>query len=75
MNIGLCAEFPSLSWCATSAEEALLGIMKLVGEVLQDMHEQEEEVPTPFSLQSFSGKFQLRIPPELHRSLAIQAAV
>ncbi len=35
--VGLCAEFPSLSWLSNSPESALKGIRKLVWEVLEDM--------------------------------------
>ena len=31
--VGLCAEFPSLSWLARSPEAALRGIRKIVSEV------------------------------------------
>lgn len=33
-----------------------------------------EVVPEPIATKHFSGKFMVRIPPELHRALAIQAA-
>lgn len=35
--VGLCAEFPSLSWLAKSPEEALVGIRKVVAKVGQDI--------------------------------------
>jgi len=35
--VGLCAEFPSLSWLATSPEAALKGIRNVVAEVISDM--------------------------------------
>ena len=35
--VGLCDEFPSLSWLAPSPEEAVSGIEQLVGEVVADM--------------------------------------
>ncbi|WP_019222070.1 type II toxin-antitoxin system HicB family antitoxin [Bartonella senegalensis] len=72
--VGLCAEFPSLSWLDAQAEKALKGIMDLVSEVVEDMQHNGEQVPIPLSYGKYSGKFQLRIPPELHRQLAIQAA-
>ncbi|ENN91141.1 type II toxin-antitoxin system HicB family antitoxin [Bartonella bovis] len=72
--VGLCAEFPSLSWLDVKAENALKGIMNLVTEVVEDMQRNGEDVPIPLSHVKYSGKFQLRIPPELHRQLAIQAA-
>ncbi len=35
--VGLCAEFPSLSWLASSPEAALRGIRKVVAEVVADL--------------------------------------
>lgn len=32
--VGLCAEFPSLSWLAATQGEALIGIAKIVAEVI-----------------------------------------
>ena len=53
---------------------ALSGMVKLVGQVAEDMHANGEVLPVPLSQKPYSGKFQLRIPPEKHRSLAITAA-
>ncbi|WP_455475521.1 type II toxin-antitoxin system HicB family antitoxin [Bartonella sp. B17] len=72
--VGLCAEFSSLSWLDAQEENALKGIMNLVSEIVKDMQHNGEEVPVPLSHGKYSGKFQLRIPPELHRQLAIQVA-
>ncbi|MCZ2328946.1 type II toxin-antitoxin system HicB family antitoxin [Bartonella sp. F02] len=72
--VGLCAEFPSLSWLDLKPENALKGIMNLVSEVVEDMKQNGEAVPIHLSHIKYSGKFQLRIPPELHKRLAIQAA-
>jgi predicted HicB family RNase H-like nuclease len=72
--VGLCAEFPSLSWLEASPEKALQGIRKLVKEVVADLTRNKEPVPEPISTRPFSGKFMVRIPPEVHRMLAIQAA-
>jgi predicted HicB family RNase H-like nuclease len=72
--VGLCAEFPSLSWLAQTPESALKGIRKIVGEVVTDMLSNEEMIPEPISTKHFSGKFMVRIPPDVHRQLAIQAA-
>jgi predicted HicB family RNase H-like nuclease len=33
-----------------------------------------ETIPAPISVKHYSGKFIIRIPPEVHRKLAIQAA-
>jgi predicted HicB family RNase H-like nuclease len=72
--VGLCAEFPSLSWLARTPETALKGIRKLVANVVKDMNSSEEKVPEPIASRSYSGKFLVRIPPDVHRKLAIQAA-
>lgn len=72
--VGLCVEFPSLSWLAKSPEAALKGIRNLIAEVCADMQEADETLPEPISAKSYSGKFMVRIPPEDHRRLALQAA-
>jgi predicted HicB family RNase H-like nuclease len=72
--VGLCAEFPSLSWLATKLEVALKGIRKLVEDVVKDMQEEGEAVPEPIACRHYSGKFVVRVPPQVHRKLAIQAA-
>lgn len=72
--VGLCTEFPSLSWLSKSPEAALKGIRKTVAEVIEDMKENGEEIPQPLANKNYSGKFMVRVPPEVHRSLAIQAA-
>jgi predicted RNase H-like HicB family nuclease len=38
--IGLCAEFPSLSWLADSKEAALKGIARVVEDVVSDLAEE-----------------------------------
>jgi len=72
--VGLCAEFPSLSWLAVSPEAALKGIRKVVADVVKDMKKNGEPVPEPIASKQYSGKFMVRVPPEVHRNLAIQAA-
>lgn len=71
--IGLCAEFPSLSWLAETQEAAFKGIVSLVAETVEDMKKEKEPVPMPLSLSKFSGKFIVRTTPELHRTLVIQS--
>lgn len=72
--IGLCAEFPSLSWLEETPEKALAGIRKVVKECISDMIANDENVPEPIAIKSYSGKFMVRVPPEIHRALVIQAA-
>ena len=73
-HVGLCAEFPSLSWLAGTPGAALEGIRQVVADVVADMQHNGEVLPVPFAEKHYSGEFRVRIPPELHRSLAIQAA-
>ena len=72
--VGLCVEYPSLSWLAPTPQEALEGIRQVVAEVVADMEANEERVPEPIALRHYSGKFTVRIPPDLHRRLALEAA-
>jgi predicted HicB family RNase H-like nuclease len=72
--VGLCAEFPSLSWLSDTPEAALKGIRKLVSDVVADMKANNEVVPEPIACRKYSGKFMVRIPPDVHRNLAIRAA-
>ena len=72
--VGLCLEFPSLSWLARSPESALRGIRRVVAGVILDMIKSKELVPEPIATRRFSGKFMVRVPPEVHRRLAQEAA-
>ncbi|MFZ3130202.1 MAG: toxin-antitoxin system HicB family antitoxin [Desulfosporosinus sp.] len=72
--VGLCAEFPSLSWLADTQEGALQGIKNIVSEVISDMEVNGETVPEPISGKHYSGKLSLRMPPYVHRELAMKAA-
>ena len=73
-HVGLCAEFPSLGWLACSPREALAGIRRLVRESVADMRASGEAPPDPIATRTYSGRFLVRVPPETHRALAIQAA-
>jgi predicted HicB family RNase H-like nuclease len=72
--VGLCVEFPSLSWLEPTPEEALESIRQMVADVVSDLESNGEVVPEPISMKQFSGKFVVRIPPDLHRRLALEAA-
>lgn len=71
--VGLCAEFPSLSWLAKSQDEAFKGIRRLVAETLEDMKNQKEPIPEAIATKHYSGKFLVRVPPALHRELILEA--
>jgi predicted HicB family RNase H-like nuclease len=72
--VGLCSELPSLSWLAKSQEKALSGIRKVVATAIADMQTNGEMVPVPLAEKRYSGEFRIRIPPQLHRALATEAA-
>ena len=72
--VGLCAEFPGLSWLAAAPESALRGVRSVVADVIKDMNKHREPIPEPLASRSFSGKFMVRVPPEVHRELAVEAA-
>ncbi|SRR5690606_21396327 len=72
--VALCAEFPSLSWLDESDEKALRGIKNVVRDVLQDMESSGEVPPEPIAEKQYSGELRLRMPPALHKRLALEAA-
>ena len=72
--VGLCVEFPSLSWLSSTPESALKGVRDVVAHVVKDMKARDEEIPEPIALKHFSGKFMVRLIPDSHRQLALQAA-
>ena len=72
--VGLCAEFPSLSWLAARQQDALKGIRKVVLDAVVDMQRTGEKIPEPLSAKMYSGQLRVRIPPPLHRQLAVEAA-
>lgn len=71
--VATVAEFPSLSWLATDRQEAEKGLFDLVAEVVEDMTQSGEEVPTPLGVRTYSGKFNIRTSPSLHRRLVMVA--
>jgi predicted HicB family RNase H-like nuclease len=73
-HVGMCAEFPSLSWLAASPEAALRGIRGVVADVVDEMMNSNDPVPEPLASRKFSGKFMVRVPPDVHRTLTLQAA-
>ncbi len=53
---------------------ALAGIRKVVAGVVSDMKRNREDIPAPLAEKAYSGQFKVRIPPQVHRALALQAA-
>lgn len=42
--------------------------------VVADVKRNREEIPVPLAERAYSGQFKVRIPPQVHRTLALQAA-
>jgi predicted HicB family RNase H-like nuclease len=72
--VGLCAELPSLSWLAGTQAAALQGIVELARRTIEDLVKGREPVPEPLATRHYSGQFKVRIPPQVHRQLAMEAA-
>lgn len=72
--VATCLEFPSLSWLASSRNQAIEGLEELVADVVDDMRGNGEKVPQPYAERKYSGTFNVRIGEYLHRDLAMDAA-
>lgn len=72
--VATCAEFPSLSWLDADEVEAMRGIRNVVAEAVADMVANGEPVPEPIADRRYSGNFQVRTTPEVHRRLTLEAA-
>ena len=71
--LGRCAELPSVIAHGKKPDLALKEIQTAVAEVLKWMQQEGQDLPDPISLSQFSGKFRLRMSPEKHRKIAIEA--
>jgi predicted HicB family RNase H-like nuclease len=71
--VGACVEMPGLSWLAKTPEEALLGIRRVTREGVRILEQDGDPVPEPIAARDFSGVFKVRVPPELHRRLVLEA--
>jgi len=72
--LGTVTELPSESWFDSDPIETLKGIWRCAEETVADLEADGEEVPTPLADRNYSGKFIVRIPPEVHRRLTMEAA-
>lgn len=71
--VATVAEFPSLSWLATTQVEALRGLEALVLSAVEDLNISGEEVPEPLADRTYSGRVNLRVSTATHRKLAAEA--
>ncbi len=72
--VGTCLEFEGLSHLDDSPYKALAGIRDLVAFSVDWLREEGKPVPEPLSTRRYSGTITLRIPPDTHRALAMDAA-
>jgi predicted HicB family RNase H-like nuclease len=72
--VARCAEFPGLGAHGRTQEDALRQIKVAVVGALKWLSEEKREAPEPLGSKKFRGHLTLRVPPEVHRKLAIRAA-
>ena len=73
-HIARCLEFPSLAAHGATPEAALKEIEFVVAESIRWLEEEHEIVPEPLSTRRYKGNITLRVPPDVHRHLAILSA-
>ena len=73
-HVGVCAELPGLSWLGKSPEAALRGIRKAAREGLEILAAHGDPIPEPIHDRRYSGIFKVRIPPEVHKRLVLEAS-
>jgi len=72
--VARCVEFPGLGAHGHSQEEALRQIKAAVAEALKWLRDEKRIPPESLGAKKFRGHLTLRVPPEVHRELAIKAA-
>lgn len=72
-HVAVCAELPGLSWLDRRPERALTGVLRAAKEAVAVLRDNGEAVPEPLVDRRYSGTFKVRIPPEVHRRLALEA--
>lgn len=72
--VGTVAELPSVSWLSPDRQEAFTGVQRAAADIVADMLAGGETPPAPFADRHYSGKFLVRVTPQVHRELAIAAA-
>ncbi len=73
-HVARCLEFPSLAAHGETVEGALKEIEIAVSATIKWMQEEDEQIPEPLGMKKFKGHITLRVPPEVHRNLAIRSA-
>lgn len=74
LHIARCLEFPSLAAHGETSEKALKEIESVVTESIRWIEEDGGVVPEPLGARHYKGNITLRVPPDVHRNLAILSA-
>jgi predicted HicB family RNase H-like nuclease len=74
LHIARCLEFPSLAAHGETSEKALKEIGFVVAESIRWIEEDGGVVPEPLGARHYKGNITLRVPPDMHRNLAILSA-
>ncbi len=73
-HIARCLEFPLLAAHGKTPEKALREIEFVVAESISWLQEEGSPIPEPLGGKKFKGNLTLRVPPDVHRQLAILSA-
>jgi predicted RNase H-like HicB family nuclease len=73
-HLARCLEFPSLVTHGKTPEKALKEIEVVVAESIKWIEEEKGIVPEPLGARQYKGNLTLRVPPGVHRQLAILSA-
>jgi hypothetical protein len=72
--VGTCLEFPGLRGRGQTAAEAIAAVEKLVNEDVAAAAGTGWTPPESLTDREYSGRFVLRVSPDLHAHLAVEAA-
>lgn len=72
--VGVCAELPGLSFLDPDSNKAFAGVRDVAREGILLLEENGDPIPQPLVARAYSGVFKVRIPAEVHRQLALDAA-
>src|SRR5690349_14042858 len=72
--VGVCLELPLISHLDDTFEATATGVRALAKDCIALLREDGKPVPEPLGSAKYSGKLMVRLPPDVHRRLAIEAA-
>ena len=72
--VGACAEFPRISHIDNDLDSTFRGIVNVIGHAVEMLAEDSDPIPEPLNSRKYSGRFHVRVTPEIHRNLVMEAA-